>query len=171
MQLQRFFVSTSAAAALALGLFVAQPSAQSRPADATAKCKDGTYSTAKTKRGACAGHDGVQTWYADEKTKAAAKDAKEDTKDAAKSTKRAAKNAGEATKDAGKDVGNKSKGVAKDVAKGSKDTAKDVKDDVKARPASAPADATAKCKDGTYSQAKTHQGACSNHGGVAEWYK
>ncbi len=171
MQLQRFFVSTSAAGALALGVFVAQPSAQSRPADATAKCKDGTYSTAKTKRGACAGHDGVQTWYADEKTKAAAKDAKEDTKDAAKSTKRAAKNAGEATKDAGKDVGNKSKGVAKDVAKGSKDTAKDVKDDVKARPASAPADATAKCKDGTYSQAKTHQGACSNHGGVAEWYK
>ena len=33
------------------------------------------------------------------------------------------------------------------------------------------ADATAKCKDGTYSHAKTHQGACSRHGGVAEWYK
>ena len=193
MQLQRFFVSTSAAAALALGLFVAQPSAQARPADATAKCKDGTYSTAQTRQGACAGHDGVQTWYAGGKTKAAAKDAKEDTKDAAKSTKRAAKNAGKATKDAGETVGEKSKdvgkdvakgtkgvakdvakgtkGVAKDVAKGSKDIAKDVKDDVKARPASAPADATAKCKDGTYSEAKTHQGACSNHGGVAEWYR
>lgn len=31
--------------------------------------------------------------------------------------------------------------------------------------------ATAKCKDGTYSYAKHHQGACSHHGGVAQWYK
>ena len=35
----------------------------------------------------------------------------------------------------------------------------------------APKGATAKCKDGTYSFAKHHQGACSHHGGVAEWYK
>jgi hypothetical protein len=32
-----------------------------------------------------------------------------------------------------------------------------------------PAGATAKCKDGTYSMAKTHSGACSSHGGVASW--
>jgi hypothetical protein len=32
-----------------------------------------------------------------------------------------------------------------------------------------PAGATAQCKDGTYSHAKTHQGACSHHGGVAKW--
>jgi hypothetical protein len=31
------------------------------------------------------------------------------------------------------------------------------------------AGATATCKDGTYSHAKTHQGACSHHGGVAKW--
>lgn len=31
--------------------------------------------------------------------------------------------------------------------------------------------ATAKCKDGTYSHAKTHSGACSRHGGVAEFLK
>jgi len=31
------------------------------------------------------------------------------------------------------------------------------------------AGATAKCKDGTYWQAKEHSGACSNHGGVADW--
>ena len=180
--LQRFFVTTSAATALALGLFVAQPAAQARPDDATAKCKDGTYSTAKTRSGACASHGGVETWYASDKTKAAAKDAKQDTKDAAKSTGRAAKNAGKATKGAAEDVGDKSKdvakdvakgtkGVAKDVAKGSKEVAKDVNEDVKPRPSAAPADATARCKDGTYSQSKTHQGACSNHGGVAEWYK
>ncbi len=29
--------------------------------------------------------------------------------------------------------------------------------------------ATAKCKDGTMSHAKTHSGACSKHGGVAQW--
>jgi Protein of unknown function (DUF3761) len=33
----------------------------------------------------------------------------------------------------------------------------------------APAGATAKCTDGTYSKAKTHSGACSQHGGVAQW--
>lgn len=32
-----------------------------------------------------------------------------------------------------------------------------------------PTGATAQCKDGSYSHAKTHQGACSRHGGVAKW--
>jgi hypothetical protein len=31
------------------------------------------------------------------------------------------------------------------------------------------AGATAKCKDGTYSHSKHHQGTCSHHGGVAQW--
>ena len=34
---------------------------------------------------------------------------------------------------------------------------------------SAPPGATARCRDGTYSYAKHHQGACSHHGGVAKW--
>jgi hypothetical protein len=33
------------------------------------------------------------------------------------------------------------------------------------------AGATAKCKDGTFSHAQTHSGACSRHGGVAQWLK
>jgi len=32
-----------------------------------------------------------------------------------------------------------------------------------------PAGATAQCKDGTYSHATSHRGACSHHGGVAKW--
>ena len=32
-----------------------------------------------------------------------------------------------------------------------------------------PAGAIAQCKDGTYSHAKSHSGACSHHGGVAKW--
>ena len=37
--------------------------------------------------------------------------------------------------------------------------------------AASPTGATARCKDGTYSHARHHQGACSHHGGVAEWMK
>jgi hypothetical protein len=33
----------------------------------------------------------------------------------------------------------------------------------------APSGATALCKDGSYSMAKNHQGACSSHGGVGKW--
>jgi len=35
--------------------------------------------------------------------------------------------------------------------------------------AAPPAGATAKCKDGTFSTSKSHSGACSKHGGVADW--
>ena len=34
---------------------------------------------------------------------------------------------------------------------------------------SAPAGATAQCRDGTYSFSESHRGTCSHHGGVARW--
>jgi hypothetical protein len=36
--------------------------------------------------------------------------------------------------------------------------------------AGGPGGATARCNDGTYSYAANHQGACSRHGGVAQFY-
>jgi cytoskeletal protein RodZ len=58
--------------ALAVGLFACQltfaqaPAAApaTKPANATGQCKDGSYSTAASKAGACRGHNGVKEWYA-----------------------------------------------------------------------------------------------------------
>jgi len=57
---------------IASALMLAVPSAPAhaavkRPKGATAECKDGTYSTAKNKQGACSAHGGVRTWLAEEK--------------------------------------------------------------------------------------------------------
>lgn len=96
--------------------------------------------TSKGGRGACSGHGGVDK----DATKAAADKAK-----AAKAEEKAKAKAEAKEKPAAKSASAK------------KEEGEHDKND--------PTGAIAKCKDGTYSHAKGHQGACSRHGGVAEW--
>jgi hypothetical protein len=55
--------------ALAVALAASWLSASAQtPAGSTGECKDGTYTSADSKRGACKGHGGVKDWYATNKS-------------------------------------------------------------------------------------------------------
>ncbi len=69
--------------AVAVGVLATQMAAAQAPAGSTGQCKDGTYSTAASKQGACRGHRGVKEWYAAAATAPAAPAAKTATTPAA----------------------------------------------------------------------------------------
>lgn len=49
------------------GLLLTVPAQGQAPAGSTGECKDGSYSSAPSKRGACNGHGGVKDWYESKK--------------------------------------------------------------------------------------------------------
>ena len=58
----RNFIIAGAGLVVALATYAAVPAAA--PAGSTGLCKDGSYTSGVTKKGACKGHKGIQDWYA-----------------------------------------------------------------------------------------------------------
>jgi hypothetical protein len=151
-------------------------------------CKDGTKSAA-TGQGACSNHGGVdaaataaaQKSAKAEKSasKATAAAAKTTEKSAEKTTAKAAKTEAAAAKTEAKAETKAEKSTPKVESKAAKTESKAAEKSVAPTTKTSstkadntdPTNATAQCKDGTYSHAKNHQGACSNHGGVAKFLK
>jgi hypothetical protein len=118
--------------------------ADEQTAETTVVCKDG--STARGGRGACRGHGGVDKTATVKGAGAAATSAKPAATPMAPPAATAPVAAPTARS------ANASRATAAPNAKNTD-----------------PTGAIAKCKDGTYSHAKGHTGACSRHGGVGEW--
>lgn len=119
----------------------AQTAPSTPPPDATGKCKDGSYTTSASKKGACRGHGGVAEWTGGAASSAPATPAAPASAPAtSKSTSKAETAATAPAAPAAKTPANTD-----------------------------PTGATALCKDGTYSHSKHHTGTCSHHGGVSQW--
>ena len=140
------------ACTFALGAADISSAGQRKPNDATALCVDGTYSKARSQQGACSSHGGVKTWYGAAQGRAARTEAK-----VARTERQAERKVARTQEKADRKI--------------ARTQERDDNVQISPRRVGAPVDATAKCKDGTYSSAAQHRGACSNHGGVAEWYK
>ena len=81
--------------ALLVGLAASSPSLAQAPAGSTGECKDGTFTTAESKRGACAGHGGVKSWFVTDK-KADKEKTETTTKSSSKKTESESKSAASA---------------------------------------------------------------------------
>ena len=126
----------SLSATLLLSIFASAAFAQApatAPAGTTGMCKDGSFSNAASKAGACSGHKGIKTWYVAEPTKA---DKKAEEKAEKKADEKSEKKA-------------EVKAEAKAEAKADKNALEkkgDVKEDKKAEPMKAAVPAAAATK-------------------------
>jgi pyruvate/2-oxoglutarate dehydrogenase complex dihydrolipoamide acyltransferase (E2) component len=57
---------------IVVGMLISTMGNAQAPAGSTGACKDGTYTTAASKRGACSGHGGLKDWYGSAAAKAPA---------------------------------------------------------------------------------------------------
>lgn len=144
------------------GTSSAQAKANGRvPSNATAKCSDGSYSTAKTQRGACSQHGGVTEWLG--ATGIADREIPEG----------ATARCGDGTYSQTQGQGTCSRhgGVSEWLPEDATVAANPTTNQSSRTPGDVPAEATARCKDGTYSRSTHRSGTCSYHGGVAEWLR
>lgn len=56
-----------ASISLFTGVLIASSASAEAPKGSTGECKDGTYSSAAGKSGACSGHGGVKEWFTEKK--------------------------------------------------------------------------------------------------------
>ena len=61
--MKTLLLSMAAVAALGMSLGAHAQAPAGAPTGSTALCKDGTYYSGATKKGACAGHKGIKDWY------------------------------------------------------------------------------------------------------------
>jgi hypothetical protein len=132
-------------AALGVGLLASVSAYAQAPAGATAECKDGTYYSGTTHKGACRGHQGVKSWL--------------DASSAASTGTAANTSTGAAANTSTSKKTKKAKAAAAEPAASTAATST----------ASASGTHTAMCKDGTYYDGASHKGACRGHKGVQEW--
>lgn len=162
-------------------------------------CKDGS-TTASMGKGTCSGHNGVDakaTSAAKKAAKSAAKSAEKAERSAARVAAQVTCTDGTMSKP-GRGACSRHGGIAGSAAVTQQKTTPSLpatvpanspartRSQAKSRAPSAtnatvassrrgedndPADAIAQCKDGMYSHASNHRGACSRHGGVAKFLK
>ena len=165
-------VSLTILAAAILGSAAAYSKAPaSAPAGTTGMCKDGSYTSAASKSGACSGHDGVKKWYG---TPTGASTAPASSDKGSSSDKSKSKHKAESTQtpaaSASAPAAEASPAKASSSSKSKSKSKAESSAPSSASAAAPPAAATGTCKDGSATTAATKSGACSGHGGVKEWY-